>query len=330
MPEWLFDIIGQSEPSRRPDFARMSALNWMHALSSEIDAEHGRSVEEQWRACQANFESVVPRDVQHLAAVFEPLFGAITYATSLASLAQQTSVAPWRCPGAIVEWYYAIYGAMRAILSACDQPAPDKHARVADALNGQIRERLPHPFDLHAVWLKNEDYRPELPHHPMTQARLGSVNPLTESFNGTRQHAQEMLLAYTRGTARYYVADIKQALLGTREFKKAGWHEFKAKAPRAERDRRLAKKELNILHLAFRYRGKSNYRDAIFLAYGAGQPEDGLAFVTHLANVARFATLCALAYVERRCGPGPYESFRQDLREQFRGGDHFRAELPRL
>ena len=328
MSEWLFSIIQAEEPDRRPDFARTSALNWMQALSAEIDGEHGSSVEEQWSACQNRFTAVEARaPIPHLAAVFEPLYASVTYATSLVSLARKPSVEPWRCAGAIVEWYYAVYNAFRAILSATDQPAPETHAKVANVVNAQIRPRLPHPLDMHAIWVRNEEFEPKFPCYPSLQLRGGSPSPLTETFDGSRKHAQQMLLSYLRGTAGYYLFDIKASMLASADFKRAGLTSFRTKEARSLRDHRLGGREFNFLHLAFRYRGKANYRDAVYLAYGDGQLAEGQPLAHRLANVARFVTLCALAYVERRAGDHLYNQFRTDLKANFRGAEEFRTDL---
>lgn len=201
--------------------------------------------------------------------------------------------------------------------------------KVADALNGQIRQRLPHPLNMHAVWERHEEFRPELPTVPTARPREGIPNPLTEDYDGTERHAQEMLLAYLRGTARFYVKRIKAELLESDAFRKAGLTSFHRQAAKDLRDARLRRKEYNLLHLAFRYRGKSNYRDAIFLAYGQGRLTDARSYVVDLATSARFVTFCALAYIQQRVGAAVFQRFSNDLQENFGGERVLLADLVR-
>src|SRR5687768_15266996 len=111
MPEWLFDVIRVSEPDRRPDFARKSAVNWIQALSFEVDRVHGTASADQWMSCHGQYAGVERRSRPLLAAVFEPLLASMTYSASLLSLASEQQVESWKAPGAIVEWYYAVYNA---------------------------------------------------------------------------------------------------------------------------------------------------------------------------------------------------------------------------
>ena len=169
----------------------------MAALNAEVLGEHGTSVAEQRESCRAHFARVAdPRHVQGdttavVAATFEPLYAAVVFTTSLLSRARQNTVLPsWHAPGAIVEWYYASYNALRAILAATGTTAKDTHMAVAGAVNDQLRMRLPHPFDMVARWARNEEFTSSLPTHLSAQRSTGGPSALTETFNGTRTHAR--------------------------------------------------------------------------------------------------------------------------------------------
>jgi hypothetical protein len=317
MSEWLLDIITAADSKRRPDFAQQSALNWMKALAHEISAEHGNGFDAQWEAVEKSFAAVKKRSsVPHQAQVYEPLYAATTFAASLASLASQTAVEAWQCPGAIVEWYYAVYNSLRAMLAAYDTPGPEKHTATANAVNGGVRRLLPHPLNMRAMHLKNEKFQPELPSVGSTKA--AGTSALTEAFDGTRPHAQQMLLSYMSGTADFYVGKVKESLLG-HDLKKLKLADFRTKVAQEIRNKRLSRCEYNFLHVAFRYRGKANYRDAVFLAYGRQQLADGGDFATDLAHVARFVLIVALVYVKRRVGDDTFDKFTKDLGANFRG-----------
>jgi hypothetical protein len=209
------------------------------------------------------------------------------------------------------------------MIAACNLPPPDKHAAVSRSLNGSVRSILPHPLNMRAVHVAGEEFAVELPSVPSAVRRAG-VSPLTESFEGTRDHARQMLLSYLKGTASYYLSEVKEDLL-RRELKKAGLANFRSKKAQGIRDARLAGTEYNLLHLAFRYRGKANYRDAVFLAYGAQHLADGGEFVCDLATVARFVTIVAMVYVRARVGPATFQAFADDMKANFGEYASFRA-----
>jgi hypothetical protein len=324
MAQWLYALIKKDDADRTPDFARQSHLNWARALSYEIVQEHGATADAQWATVRGHFERVAkPRRASDnvLAGVFEPLFGSIQWAASLVSLASRDAVDPWECPSATVTWYYANYNALRAMLAACNDIPADTHAAAIRALNGGLRRHLPHPFDMVASRTRGESYSDTLPHHPKAARAGGPSAVINGTFVENRVVAQAMLLKYLHGTAAYWRDDTKDQILRQGRFAN-----FRTNAAKEERDRRL-KQEVNFLDCAYRYRGKANYRDAIFLSYGHARAAVGPAFIRDLARSARFATVMALAYVERRFGSDVVKLFSADLRENFAGLEIFRREI---
>lgn len=324
MAQWLYGLIKKDDADRTPDFARQSHLNWARALSYEIVQEHGATADAQWASVHGHFERVAKSrrtadDV--LAGVFEPLFGSIQWAASLVSLASRDAVDPWECPSATVTWYYANYNAFRAMLAACNDIPADTHAAAIRALNGGLRRHLPHPFDMVAARTRGESYSDTLPHRPDAARAGGPSAAINGTFVENRVVAQAMLLEYLHGTAAYWRDATKDQILRQGRFAN-----FKTNAAKEERDRRL-KPEVNFLDCAYRYRGKANYRDAIFLSYGHARTAVGPAFIRDLARSARFATVMAWAYVERRFGRDLVKLFSADLRENFSGVEIFRREI---
>lgn len=75
---------------------------------------------------------------------------------------------------------------------------------------------------------------------------------------------------------------------------------------------------MNFLVQAFRYRGKANYRDSIYLSYGADRTGTITSFVSDLSIVAeRFLTMAA-RYVARRVERGTWQQFAADMDENLR------------
>jgi hypothetical protein len=325
MAQWLYSLIKKDDQDRAPDFARQSHINWARALSHEVLQEHGDTALAQWESVQDHFGGTVkPRRMTEtsLVDIFEPLFASMQFATSLVSMASRGEADPWECPGATITWYYATYNAFRAMLAACNQLPQDTHAAAVRALNGGLRPLLPHPFDMVATRGGGEEYDDRLPRHPRIQRTRGGFAAINGAFVEDRPVAQRMLLEYLHGTAAYWTWHTKEKILA-----KGVYANFKTKAARDERDRQL-RSEVNFLDCAYRYCGKANYRDAIFLSYGQAHAGVGLPFVRDLARTARFATLTAVAYVNRRVGPNIADAFAGDLRDNFAGRETFWRDVP--
>jgi hypothetical protein len=97
------------------------------------------------------------------------------------------------------------------------------------------------------------------------------------------------------------------------EFKDLKVSDFRTKAARGLRDAAYARNGIAFLHQASRYRGKANYRDAIFLAYGSSVPTLLTHFVDDMLVVLKAFTAMAGAFCSIRVGRGPWAEFVDDL-----------------
>src|SRR5690606_9636410 len=77
--------------------------------------------------------------------------------------------------------------------------------------------------------------------------------------------AEGMCCSYLSGTADWYREKEEKKIKNSKEYKEAGYQHFKSKAAQQLRDSVLSNKSCCFLHEAFRYRGKSNYRDVTYL-----------------------------------------------------------------
>ena len=251
MTYWLYREIISEDSDREPQLALQSSINWARSLAFEIVAEHGDSTQQQYESCLRLFRGNTQGGGSNLGtqAVFEPLFSTLTNALSVVSTATDDAFSPrsWALPGVIVSWYYAFYTAMRSMLAANGVDAPDTHSGVTRSVGASIRNRLPHPLNMRAQWLRNEDFSKELPNYP----NMGSRD-LTTAFSPTRPCAQEMLLGYLSGTRKREVEKVKDALQ-----RKHGFANFRTKEARSIRNDTIRSQAYNFMHCAFRYRGKA-------------------------------------------------------------------------
>lgn len=210
---------------------------------------------------------------------------------------------------AIMAWYYGIYGAASAMIAASDGSFPETHAATAQQWDQQFAARdlaMP-PFADRISALRNETIEQEL-----ASVRSRGKHSLTVTPIGLEQawgcHAE-----YLSGTAKWEQWNIQERLRENKEFKALGTDNFRSAAARGLRDVAFSRRGIAFLHEASRYRGKANYRDAIYLAYGQSVPKMLEGFIDDLAAVLTGFSAMAAAYVSRRIGKAIWMAFIDDL-----------------
>lgn len=297
-------------PSDIPDarFALPSTINWMRALAI-IVAEHKLSFA---TAAQA-YTGVQRRSLpdRELNSVCEQLLFALHQLASLRALATVANKADV-ARIAIMAWYYGVYGAASAMIAACDGSFPDTHATTAKQWDLQFPAKglALAPFADRLSSLRGDVVKNEL-----MQVRQRVQHSLTQTPTNPAQawgcHAE-----YLSGTAKWVQWNIEEQVRQTKEFRALGTNNFRTKAARMLRDDAFNRRSIAFLHEASRYRGKANYRDAIYLAYGQSVPRLLDGFVDDLASVlASFAAMAA-AYVSKRIGRNLWTAFIDDLEQK--------------
>jgi hypothetical protein len=99
----------------------------------------------------------------------------------------------------------------------------------------------------------------------------------------------------------------------TPAFKALAVTDFRKQAARNLRDAAYARRGIAFLHQASRYRGKANYRDAIFLAYGSSVSTQLSGFIDDLLTVLKAFAAMAGAYCSLRVGKAAWADFVDDL-----------------
>lgn len=91
-PYWLYEEVLKVDADRDPQFSVQSAYNWMKALRTEVEGEHGTASQQQFAASEAHFiQAVRPSTtLPPIGAVFEPLYASLVYAISLSVLASSS------------------------------------------------------------------------------------------------------------------------------------------------------------------------------------------------------------------------------------------------
>ncbi|MEY9593066.1 hypothetical protein ABIA06_005357 [Bradyrhizobium yuanmingense] len=110
----------------------------------------------------------------------------------------------------------------------------------------------------------------------------------------TAQEAWGCCAEYLSGTAGWERSNVEERVRETAQFKALGVSDFRTKAARELRDISYVLRGISFLHQASRYRGKANYRDAIYLAYGTSVPNQLSGFVDDMLVVLKgFAAMAS-------------------------------------
>lgn len=296
-----------SDPDEVPNprFALPSTVNWMHALALLV-RERGVS----FGTASALYGRVEKRTFtpQGENTIFEQLLFAVHQLSALEALRTLPCKADVARVG-IVAWYYGIYAAASAMVAAQDGSFQDDHTGTANAWDRQFAAtgKSMEPFALRLSSLVEAEYKAEL----RGLCRVGSF-PLTSKPSNSDE-ALGACCAYLSGSAGWWKWKSEESLKGSREFKALGVTDFRTKAARELRDTRLRGKSICFLHQAFRYRGKANYREALFLGHGHYVETLLVDYIDDLADVLHAFVAMAGAFVAKRLGAALWEAFLADL-----------------
>jgi hypothetical protein len=294
-------------PRDVPDarFTLPSTIHWMRALAL-LTAHLGLD----FAAGRAFYAKIQPRSMPESErnTVFEQLLFVLNQIAALQAMTLASNKADVARTG-IVAWYYGVYSAASAMTAAMDGSFQDNHADTAR----KWQERFPaknlamHPF---ADCLSNLVAR-------TVDAELAAVrargnHPLVERPT-TPSEAWGCCAEYLSGTAGWEQWNISERIKSSRDFKDLGVSDFRKKAARQLRDAAYARSGIAFLHQASRYRGKANYRDAIYLAYGTSVPSLLTDFIDDLLIVLKAFATMAGAFCSMRVGKASWTEFVDDL-----------------
>jgi hypothetical protein len=294
-------------PRDVPDarFAPPSTIHWMSALAilaaqQNLDFASGRAFYGRIQA-----RSVPDREFNTMCEQLLFVLNQIAALQALASASNKADVART----AIVAWYYGIYSAASAMTAAMDGSFQDNHTETAR----KWQERFParnlamHPFADCLSSLVAGTVETELA--PVrARGRHSLVNKPT-----TVPEAWGCCAEYLSGTAGWEQWNIEERVRETPAFKRLQVSDFRKSAARQMRDAAYARRGIAFLHQASRYRGKANYRDAIYLAYGTSVPTQLLGFVDDMLVVLKAFAAMAGAFCSMRVGKVGWMEFVDDL-----------------
>lgn len=241
----------------------------------------------------------------------EALYFSAHHNAALSAMCDHASAptAPSVTRAAIVSWYYALYTSARAMVLATSGHNPDKHATLIRVWHDDVAKRgLAHgPFGLRLDTLVNRDTK------GVVAAYRATATGSLQKFPKSLADAQGAIVEYLNGTADYERWKCATRVRRETSFKALGVKDFKTKAARDLLAVAHARGAVNFMTQAYRFRGKANYRDSLFLSYGSTPTIDTAQFLRDLSSTAAAFSRMAAALVSRRLPPLTWKAFVQDV-----------------
>lgn len=303
-------IIGQgtiNEPKGKPDpqFALPSTVNWMSALRILI---HDANID--FKSARHFYSKQSKRNMDVLVenTILEQLFLGLHHLSALEQFRKGDTTSDYARVG-ILAWYYGITNAASSMTAAQDSSFQEDHAGTARLWDIQIASRglAMEPFGWRVSSLVEKTYKPEVNAYKNFSGgklRVVSTTPI---------EAQGAAAEYLSGSAKWYARQAMEKLRKEKQFKALQVKDFRTKDARAMRDERLQKKCVGFIHQASRYRGKANYREALFLAYGPNTETILHGFTDDLAIVMRAFLSMAGAFAQQKLGNSLWSDFVADI-----------------
>lgn len=303
---WLYRRLKSEEPKMEPLFSFQGTAHWMRGLALLVEDSGFSSAELslKYQRVRRRASPATEADTR----VFEFIFMSFQNLSGLGAMCESGYPSDF-VRSAIVAWYYGLYYSASAMLAAADGSVQEEHRGTANAWDRQVVQNklIPYPFDIRVPTLVKKDYEAEI-------KRLRGSNPsalVHEPMD--RDQAFGACLSYLKGTAEYERGRAEERIKTHKNFKSLGVTDFRTKAARSVRDVYLRDKTTGFLHQAFRYRGKANYRDALYLGYGTEYTTSLERLLCDLRTVLSAFAKASAHFCARRVEKGTWDTFIQDL-----------------
>ncbi|HVE43607.1 MAG TPA: hypothetical protein VNC84_00520 [Gammaproteobacteria bacterium] len=297
---WLLDRL-PPELKKKNNFVFLGAVHWPRGLA--LICNKSKPLLAQF------YDRVQPKDVNEEAdnQVFLQIMMSLHYLATLKSMNKRLEDAQVFSRIAIVSWYYGILNAAKAMNTATDNSDSQTHRKAADEWDAKISSRklILSPFDYRINSLVKKSYMAEINKYPNCKG-YSQRNPSDLTT------AEGICCSYLSGTADWYRKKEEIKIRSSKEYTGAGFQNFKSKDSQGLRDSSLSKKSCGFLHEAFRYRGKSNYRDVTYLAHTTDFHNQFMQLLSDLDSTLEFFITMAISYCSRRLKKETFKLFIED------------------
>ncbi len=287
-------------------FSLPSTINWMRSMAlvvkhDGIDSSKANTL----------YAAIPPRSIleEEENTIFEQLLFSLHECSALRALKYSPNKVDVARIGA-VSWYYGIYTAASAMITAQNGSFQNNHTSTAQVWGRQTASRIPicTPFDARISSLVRKTADEEL-------NKLSGDNrfSLIGKAPSTIDEARAGCHSYLSGSVDWWREKTEENIKNSKEFRKLEVPNFRTKQAKELRDKHLCKKSVAFLHQAIRYRGKAQYRDSIFLAYGNSVGKRLSEYIDDLSIVLEAFVYLSGIFCSKRLGSAVWDNFLNDL-----------------
>lgn len=294
-------------PSDVPDprFALPSTVNWMRALAILVEDR-----EVNFKSASTFYKSIQRRTMadKEINTICEQLPFSLNQLAALRAMSSATNKADV-ARMAIVSWYYGVYASATAMNAGADGSFQETHMATAQQWDRQFASNrlVMEPFSDRLAKLDKATIDREMAGPRARGKHSLTTEPMTPS------QARGCCAEYLSGTATWEQWNVRTRLKEHRDFKALGKDDFRSAPARELRDSWYERRSISFLHQASRYRGKANYRDSVYLAYGKSVPKTVEGLVDDLMAVLKGVCSMAGGYASVRLGRELWEAYLADI-----------------
>jgi len=306
MSKWLLERLYTYKDQPTARFAFQGSINWIRGLSILASSEEFSDDN-----LRNYYTGVQRRTVNQVAdtLVFENVLMSYHHISALQKFNSLDGHHYDVVRSAIISWYYAVYYAAKAMIAATSESDPQTHADAGKVWQNNIITRN---LAVGVFGFNLTDITPSHTDQTIQTMRNGNRFDLN-TYPTNTDEALGCIYSYLKGTSEYTRWQTEERIRQSREFRDLDVSDFRTKAAREMRDNKLRLGITNILTQAFRYRGKANYRDSIYLSYGEDRSQEIKVFLGDLQIISTNFLRMAAFYVSKRIERGTWKVFIEDL-----------------
>lgn len=291
-------------------FAMLGTINWMKALRIYCEKEQFQyqNIKEFYKNERPSNSVKIEQEVYS----FQNLAFAVHNLHALKELKNvdcKFSVVR----SAIIAWYYCIYNGTKAMLVASSGNDAETHAKVANMFHADLvdKNKILEPFSWNIENLIATEIKSTIEN--LRQGNTYNTNDCPQ----TEIEAKGVLLSYLNGTAKRASELAQENIKKDKKFKELKVDNFRTKKAREIRDQQLIKMKVNFLNQSFRFRGKANYRDAIYLTLNNNYMNEAVIsqFIEDMTIVANSYTKMAYEFTRKSVRKTSWNEFIKDFDE---------------
>ena len=127
------------------------------------------------------------------------------------------------------------------------------------------------------------------------------------------EDAHRHICGYLSGTRKWWAWRLEEEVKKSPEYGALSVSDFKTKAAQELRDNRLQKQAISFAHQAIRFRGKANYREALYLAHERTVESSISGFISDMGDVLAAFTAITGAFCFACLGTDLRDAFLRDI-----------------